>query len=83
MKKKIFYIGGMTERDFYFYRSYNSKRMNPNDSRVFNTFREAKAWVIACYQSDLNDIRGHIAELRRTKKDDVPWEDEEWDSEEP
>ena len=52
--------------------------MNPNDSRVFNTFREAKAWVIACYQSDLNDIRGYIAELRRTKKDDVPWEDEEW-----
>ena len=83
MKKKIFYIGVQTERDFYFYKSYSSKLSHPNDSAVFNTLREAKAWAIGAYQCDLDDIKGYIAELRRTKKDNVLWEDEIWDPEEP
>jgi len=82
MKKKIFYIGVQTERDFYFYKSYSSKLSHPNDSLVFNTFREAKAWAIGAYQCDLDDIKINIADLRRTKKDNVLWEDEIWDLEE-
>ena len=77
MKKKIYYIGGITERDFYFYKSYSpSLSGDPSDSIVFNTLREAKAWAIACYQSDLDEIKGYIAEIRQTKKDDVLWRSE-------
>jgi hypothetical protein len=76
MKKKIYYIGCIGDRDFYFYKSYTPKLLHRDDSRVFNTLREAKAWAIACYQCDLDDIKGRIADLRQTKKNDVMWESE-------